>query len=101
MAVPLLSGALRRCSRAVQAGGLTLDGGLRAEGGQSAHGADHEVLEDLGALLAVLVPVGGEGGDLGAVGAALEGAVERRGRGVTGLHGGAAGPGDGHLVGCP
>ena len=74
---------------------------LRAKSGQRTHGADHEVLEDLGALLAVLVPVGGEGGDLGAVGAALEGAVERRRRGVTGLHGGAAGPGDGHLVGCP
>lgn len=82
-------------------GGLTLDGRLRAESGQRTHGANHEVLEDLGALLAVLVPVSGEGRDLGAVGAALEGAVERRRRGVTGLHGGAAGPGDGHLVGCP
>lgn len=82
-------------------GRLTLDGGLRAESGQRTHGANHEVLEDLGALLAVLVPVRGERGDLGAIGAALEGGVERRGRGVTGLHCGAASPGDGHLVSCP
>lgn len=81
--------------------GPTLYSVLRAERRQRTHCADHEVLEHLRARLAALIPVRSKRGDLGRVGAALEGAVERGGRGVAGLHGGAASPGDGHLVGCP
>jgi hypothetical protein len=80
----------------------TLYSRLRAKRTQRTHGSDHEVLEDLGAGLASLIPVCGERGDLGRVRAALEGAVERRSRGVAGLQSGAAGrPSDGHLVSGP
>lgn len=80
----------------------TLYSRLRAKRTQRTHGSDHEVLEDLGAGLASLIPVCGERGNLGRVLGALEGAVERRSRGVAGLQSGAAGrPSDGHLVSGP
>lgn len=79
----------------------TLYSVLRAQCGQRTHGANHEVLENLGASLSALIPVGSERGDLGGVGGALEGAVERGGRGIAGLQGGAAGPGGGQLMGGP
>jgi hypothetical protein len=74
---------------------------LRAKRRQRTHGADHEVLEHLGARLAALVPIGRKRGDLGRLRGALEGAVEGRGRGVAGLQRGAAGAGDRQLVGGP
>jgi hypothetical protein len=67
-------------------GQFTLHSRLGAQTGQRAHGAHHEVLEDAGPrLVAGLIPVRGEGGDLCGFGVALEGGVERGGRLVAGL----------------
>ena len=83
-------------------GEFTLHSRLGAQAGQRAHGADHEVLEDAGPrLVAGLIPVRGEGGDLGGFGVALEGGVERGGRLVAGLQGGARRPREGQLVRGP
>ena len=85
-------------------GVITLHGSLRAQTRQRSHRSDHEVLDQLGALLAAprAVPVGAEGGNLGGGALALEGAVEA-GRRVylgdaTGLHGATARPRDGQRV---
>jgi hypothetical protein len=80
----------------------TLHSSLRAQTSQRAHGAHHKVRKDAGSgLSAGLVPVCGEGGDIGGFGGALEGGVEAGRRLVAGLHGGARRPRDGQLVGGP
>ena len=86
--------------------GRTLHGSLRAHAHKRTHGADHEVLNELGGVFAALglSLVGAERRDLSGAALALEGAVEagRRlhlGTGdAAGLHGGAAGTGDGQRV---
>lgn len=81
---------------------FTLHSSLRAQTSQRAHSAHHEVLEHAGPGLVVgLIPICGEGGDLGGFGVALEGGVEAGRRLAAGLHGGARRPRDGQLVGGP
>ena len=84
--------------------GHTLHGSFRAQTRQRTHGADHEVLDKLGAFLAALACplIGAKRRDLGGAALALEGAVEA-GRGMdlgdaAGLQVGAAGTGDGQRV---
>jgi hypothetical protein len=78
--------------------GPTLHGGLRAQTRQRTHGADHEVRQQLGAvLISSGLLVVAERGDLGAA-LALEGALEGGRRGVAGLHGDAARPRNGQRV---
>jgi len=80
----------------------TLHSRLRAHRNQCAHSSGHEVLEELGPLLAALIPVRGKRGNFGGfLALALEGAVKGRSRGAAGLHGGAASPRNGQLVRRP
>lgn len=87
--------------------GNTLHSGLRAQTRQRTHGADHEVLHELRALLTAprFLLVVAERWDLGRAALALEGAVEAR-RGVhlgdaAGLHGATACPRNGQRVLSP
>jgi hypothetical protein len=72
----------------------TLNRILRPQRTQRPHRTNHKILEHLRPRLAAFTSVRGEGRHLGGVVVALEGAVERGGRGAAGLHGGCAGSGE-------